>query len=245
MASLGRTALYSSTQASRAIWLAAMPPGILPSISRAMSACMRSREPFCPGQPGRDLSGRIPSVIHQADSLVRPKMPLVAAKGVPLSLWIALGSPYLRNSSVMIGRTSSVVLPVISRAHSTFREYLSRTVKGSQRSLSETHQPLKSMHQTSLGSWASSIWFRRGQSEETLALWIRFFFSSFAFSRMRLTLDSDGGGRLGWLRCQSTSSFFPPQLGWASRNAISSAAVSPSMVFGCFCGARDSSSRPA
>ena len=106
----------------------------------------------------------------------------------------------MRNNSVMTERTASALFLVMSRAQSTFLECLSRTVKGSQISPSERHQPLKSMHQTSFGALASSIWFRRGHSEQAVVLWMRFFFSKPDFSRMRLMLDNEGGIAPGWVR---------------------------------------------
>ena len=59
---------------------------------------MRSWEPFCPGRPGCVLSGTIPRLIHHALSVVRPRNPVVVAKGAPLSLLMTLGRPNLEKS---------------------------------------------------------------------------------------------------------------------------------------------------
>ena len=84
-------------------------------------------------------------------------------------------------------------------AQRIFRLYLSLTVKGSHISPSDFHQPLKSIHHTSLGALACICCWSLGQSEENADL-IFLGFTNPALSKIRFTVDNDGVIFSGYLR---------------------------------------------
>ena len=91
-----------------------------------------------------DECGSMPSLIHHADSRVRPPAP-VEPNGEPLSQRIAVGKPWWRNAAAKHRRDPSMVGGTI-RTSIRKRLWLSVSVSGSIRPLSRVrNQPLKSV----------------------------------------------------------------------------------------------------
>lgn len=161
-ASCGRSVLYSCRHTSKAVWSRPMRPACN---SRRMSRCMRSCAPLSCGQPGRLRSRLIPRASHHTDNRVSPNSPWALAKGEPLSLRIAAGTPCAANNRSKQGRTDSVLPSARVLISKSIRLNSSRTVNGSTRSPSRSfHHPLKSTVQTSLAFSALTPLARRPAS---------------------------------------------------------------------------------
>ena len=114
--------------------------------------CIRSCRPFCSGQPGSIRSWRIPSPSHHIARRLNPAGAGLA-NGGPLSLRIASGKPYSRNTASNTARTWGPSVFSTDRQRCTYRLKASLMVSGSHRSpLPHKNQPLKSVHQTWLGA---------------------------------------------------------------------------------------------
>ncbi len=120
-----------------------------------MSRCIRSWAPLSWGHPGLLRSRSIPSASHHTESWLNPKMALLLAKGGPLSLRIAEGSPCVSKSFSKQRRITPLRLLSTALISSSILLNSSRTVSGSTRRPSlHNHHPLKSTVQTSLGASA-------------------------------------------------------------------------------------------
>jgi hypothetical protein len=73
--------------------------------------CIRSWRPFCCGLPGLMRSMPIPRRSHYTESLVKPKKAPPLAKGMPLSVRIARGSPKsLKTRSNTVNASTALVV---------------------------------------------------------------------------------------------------------------------------------------
>ena len=90
---------------------------------------MRSWRPFCWGLPGSMSSGVMPSRSHQALSLER-RASAMEAKGVPLSVRIRSGRPWMRKTFLNTRIVASSVVPYSPRHSSKKRLWPSWMVRG-------------------------------------------------------------------------------------------------------------------
>src|SRR6516162_9783947 len=108
-ASCGRSVLYSLRNASKARCCSLRFERGGLAVSAFSVRCIRSCLPFCCGRPGWIRSGRMPSLIHQ---MAKWESPAGAqeAKGGPLSVRMASGSPYSRKADSKMGCTTRAVV---------------------------------------------------------------------------------------------------------------------------------------
>jgi hypothetical protein len=104
-----RSVLYSLRNASKARCCSLrLERGGL-AVSAFSVRCIRSCLPFCCGRPGWIRSGRMPSLIHQMAKWESPA-DAQEAKGGPLSVRMASGSPYSRKADSKMGCTTRAVV---------------------------------------------------------------------------------------------------------------------------------------